>query len=489
MVNRFRFQLRQAPWWVAQATLAFVVLLVTWMPVLRMSRNFEINLNEGWNAYRARMADHGIPLYGSPPKFTSTNYPPLSFHLVGFAGRITGDYVAAGRWISLVSIVALAVLTAVFVRKLTDRWNPGIYAALTFVIWLGVFQDNRIGMNDPQLFAMTINLFGLYAYAAHRHSRKWLCVPPCICHQRVHQTQPDCLPTGYWRSPVVHTLMERTGVMDRRAGRERSGSAGAYGDHRRPYFLAHMNLSRPYYIWDFTQKVSNYVTMAQIPIAVALVWSAFHFADARRNLLMSAWICATAVALIFTSGYGVDGNIYFDSFVALTLIVGVAANDVERMLTGKRFAPWILCVTLLAPLIGIVPRLPDRWQRDRNHHRAFPYIEQQFAEIVHFLANRPGPAICHNLLICYEAGKADDFDTFAVACQFGAGKISAVEISNEIDSGRFRTVEFDGDFDRGPADGGPMGPEKLSFKNDYRVTAEYGWYRFGIPKEESPTLK
>lgn len=340
MVNRSRIQFRQAPWWVAQATLAFVALLVTWMPVLRMSRHFEINLNEGWNAYRARMADHGIPLYGSPPRFTSTNYPPLSFHLVGFAGRITGDYVRAGRRISLISIVVLALLIAVFVRQLTNRWNPGIYAALTFLIWLGLFQDNRIGMNDPQLFAMTINLFGLYAYAAHRHSRKWLCVSALAFAISVFTKHnliafplaagAHLLFTRSWRGLAIWIgVLGVTGAVLTALTMIIDG----------PYFLAHMNLSRPYYIWDFTQKVSNYATMVQIPIAVAFVWSAFHFADASRNLLMSAWICATAVALIFTSGYGVDGNIYFDSFVALTLIVGVAANDVEKMLSGNASPP------------------------------------------------------------------------------------------------------------------------------------------------------
>jgi len=490
MVNLSRVHLRKVPWWFAIAVLALVALLVTWMPVMRMSRHIEINLNEGWNAYRARMADHGIPLYGSPPGFTSTNYPPLSFHLVGFAGRLTGDYVRAGRQISLISLAVLATLIAVFVRHITDRWHPGIYAALTFLIWLGLFQDNRIGMNDPQLFGMTINLFGLYAYAGHRGSRKWLCVSALAFAISVftkHNLVAFPLAAG------AHLFLTRSwrglalwgGVFAVAATVAIALTRIVDG----PYFFAHMNLSRPYYLWDFVPKVSNYVTLVQIPLAAALVWSAFYFAEGRRNILILAWACATAVALTFTTGYGVDGNIYFDSMVALALIVGVAANDVENLLCEKRFTPWILCVTLLVPLVGIVPRLPGRWQADRNYRRAIPYIEQQFAEAVRLLASRPGPAICHDLLVCYEAGKASEFDTFAIACQFASGKISAEKITREIDPQRFPTVEFDGDFDRTPFDGEPMAPISQAFKNGYRVARESGWYRVAIPKAESPNLK
>ncbi|MBZ5606437.1 MAG: hypothetical protein LAO79_29455 [Acidobacteriia bacterium] len=59
-------------------------------PVARSFAYFNINFNEGWNAHRHAAAEAGQPLYGAPPKYTVTNYPPLSFHLIVLAGSRRG---------------------------------------------------------------------------------------------------------------------------------------------------------------------------------------------------------------------------------------------------------------------------------------------------------------------------------------------------------------------------------------------------------------
>src|SRR5436305_14003679 len=66
--------------------MAATVIALFWFPVRRSFKSVEINYNEGWNAYRAAMAASKIPLYGSAPQGfgTTTAYPPLSFHLIGW---------------------------------------------------------------------------------------------------------------------------------------------------------------------------------------------------------------------------------------------------------------------------------------------------------------------------------------------------------------------------------------------------------------------
>lgn len=73
----------------------------------------QINYNEGWNAYRQQAAASWQPLYVMPPGLDITNYPPLSFHLVGLLGRHFGDVVLVGR---LDTLLALAVIGFVVVR-------------------------------------------------------------------------------------------------------------------------------------------------------------------------------------------------------------------------------------------------------------------------------------------------------------------------------------------------------------------------------------
>src|SRR5438105_964734 len=105
-------------------------------PLARTASYLEVNYNEGWNSYRQQMAAEGTMLYALPPEYATTNYPPLSFHLVGFLGKLTGDMTAAGRWVSLASLLAVAVLIAALTQLWSGHWHLGAYAAILFVIWL-----------------------------------------------------------------------------------------------------------------------------------------------------------------------------------------------------------------------------------------------------------------------------------------------------------------------------------------------------------------
>src|SRR4051812_40925494 len=86
---------------VCQVVLALAFL---WFPVLRLSAFQEVNYNEGWNSYRQQLSAQGLLLYALPPDYAVTNYPPLSFHVIGLLGKLTGDVNAAGRWVALVSL-------------------------------------------------------------------------------------------------------------------------------------------------------------------------------------------------------------------------------------------------------------------------------------------------------------------------------------------------------------------------------------------------
>lgn len=104
-------------WLIAIAALALFTALTAAYPIFRTFADFDIKFNEGWNATRATMVLRGIPLYGAPPQYTITNYPPLPFHLIALAARLTGDVNAADRYVSLLSLAAIAMLIAAIVRR------------------------------------------------------------------------------------------------------------------------------------------------------------------------------------------------------------------------------------------------------------------------------------------------------------------------------------------------------------------------------------
>ncbi len=368
----------QIPWLIAFLILVILTMVTVSYPLIRTFAHIEINYNEGWNAYRAQMAQRGIPLYGAEPSSVVTNYPPLSFHFVGFVGRITGDVVAAGRYVSLASLLVIGIFIAAIVRRFTSGGQAGTYAALSFIVWLAIFQPDRIGMDDPQLFATTFGLLGLYLYVSRPDSNRWLCLSAvafAVCVFSKHNLLALPMAVG------AHMLL--TSSFKRGSFRRLTVWAGALavagvalllitlrvdGVH----FLAHLTAPRPYSTDEMLPKIGKYLQIFQVPLAAAVVWSLWNFANLSRNLLALALVAAHVIAFGFSGGYGVDGNIFFDCIILLAIITGIALADVAEMVQTRRLGGIILTVLLLAPMSGVIPLLPDRIARDYQDARDSP---------------------------------------------------------------------------------------------------------------------
>src|SRR5215468_7297785 len=80
-----------AAWKIAFAVLTLLLLALIWFPLAKLPAHYEMGPNEGFNSYFQAAAASGAKVYGSPPEFWYANYPPLSFHIVGWIGKITGD--------------------------------------------------------------------------------------------------------------------------------------------------------------------------------------------------------------------------------------------------------------------------------------------------------------------------------------------------------------------------------------------------------------
>jgi hypothetical protein len=61
---------------------------------------------------------------------------------------------------------------------------------------------------------------------------------------------------------------------------------------------------------------------------------------------------------------------------------------------------------------------------------------------VKFLQSRPGPALCEDLLLCYDAGKPPLYDAFYTNSQMMIGRLSGSEVLDYVQSSRFPTIEL-----------------------------------------------
>src|SRR5271168_1176766 len=140
-------------WWWAAALIAMgcCVAVVAWFPLAALTSLPSLNYNEGWNAYRQQMAFLGQPLYGQPPTLWITNYPFLSFHIIGALGGRIGNMVVAGRILAFISLVLIAVFSGGIVKAMTHSSRGGIYAGLCLFLWIATFTPDRRAMDDPEL--------------------------------------------------------------------------------------------------------------------------------------------------------------------------------------------------------------------------------------------------------------------------------------------------------------------------------------------------
>src|SRR4051794_20526223 len=145
-------------------------LFLVW-PVWRAFFPMEVWGNEGWNAYHAAQAMRGAAqLYPPPDGLVANNYPPLSYYLMGWLGRLFGDPLYVGRALSILSTLAIGAATTAVVRQFGGSRAAGLIAAFWFVATMARFFEFYVGMNEPQLLNLAVMSAG-FAWFFKRHGQ------------------------------------------------------------------------------------------------------------------------------------------------------------------------------------------------------------------------------------------------------------------------------------------------------------------------------
>jgi hypothetical protein len=424
--------------------LGVLTLAALWYPVQRISQSADINYNEGWNTYRAEMAAHGDPLYARPPQFAVTNYPPLSFHFLGFLGKRWGGFTAAGRWAALASLAFLAIAMAALVREFAGQWRLGVYAALLFILGLAVFVPDRIAMNDPQFLGLALSFAGLLLYVRNPRSNGLLCASAIVFAVSLF-TKHNLLafPAAVGLQLLLLRAWKHFAIWLGALAAMSGGLLFLTFWWDGPYFLAHLLAPRSYSIMSGWGRIEPYLLDFQILFAAALLWSVFYATSSTRNLLAIAFVLAHIIGFGFAGGDGVVENVLFDALVMVVVITAIGMGDLESKLIGLRFGNLILLLALLMPYLGIFALLPRILYNQHQASQVRPQLDGEFRQAVAFLQNRPGPALCEDLLLCYDAGKPPFFDAFYVNSQLKIGRLRESDVLAYVDGTRLPTIEIE----------------------------------------------
>ncbi|MGI4794276.1 MAG: ArnT family glycosyltransferase [Janthinobacterium lividum] len=396
--------------------------------VLRCVLDVQINYNEGWNAYRQQAAALGQPLYGTPPGFAVTNYPPISFHLVGFLGWFCGDMVLAGRLTSLLAIALIALVLSRIGRCLSGSGAVGACCGLCWLAGVEFWTPERIGTNDPQLLAIAFQAVGLLAFLRQpARSRFLLAAAMLIAVGLFTKHNLLALPVGMTLSLAVRAAWRELAVwiLAGAASCVVLFAATIAVDGR--LFLANMLTPRAFLPAQELTMSLSYMLFAAPVLVAAAAWAWRERGSAVSSLSLS-WIASLLEIVAFAGGDGVAGNIFQDAIMMSALLQPLALQQLlaqRHAGAGRRSSGGLLVwLSLMVVPLFLVERVPATW-------RAWHALSQQqvgFRQGVALLRDQSGPVMCETLLLCFRAGKPSAFDAYYVQDEIRLGRLSASTI-------------------------------------------------------------
>jgi hypothetical protein len=438
---------------------ALCAAILIWSAARPLYRAFlftEIDYNEGWNAYNAQTVALHQPLYPTAIGWTAVNYPALSFHLVAFLSRFTGEYLFTARVLSLVGLCLSAVLGGAIVWQTTRSRSAALLTGFFLFAWFCAVADSYVGMDDPQVLAQAFFLAGLYVYLRGDRSN-WSPEAAALLFVIGGNIKHNLIEFPF---AVLLDLLIST---PRKA--LRFGAAGAtlaalsvlltvWIDGSS--YVACMLSPRNYDAMDGVDAMLQLPINSTLPVLAAFAALFFCWKDACRRVLALLLGCALAVNTVFSGGSGVDINGTFGSMLAMGLLCGVLAAELARLQIGRFSGPspllafTVFFLSLAIPIVRLGNARTDQlMQADREG-------ASRFAAEIAFLRGQPGPAICESLLRCAYAGKPYIYDPFNATRLIGDGKLAPNWMVDRIKNHEFGAIQMYNDVDDKLADPEPQ---------------------------------
>ncbi|HVJ53255.1 MAG TPA: hypothetical protein VM689_12380 [Aliidongia sp.] len=441
--------------------IAIAIALITILSASRIwliPTHFSSDPNEGWNAFQASRAFGTGPLYSGPQALIGNNYPPLSFYLVGWAGRLLGDPIVAGRIIALLAVLAVAGCIFVAVRRFSVAGScaPTIGALLFLAFNVTLFRS-YLCMNDPQWLAHALMMAGIALLIPNRPY-----APPItgnlvvaallvvaggiVKHNLVAFPLAATLwlalhhrrSLALWIGTAVTALLLSAALCYR-----------AYGID----FFADLVFVDRHYSWLRMILRSTPVVLATLPLLIVsagLVRD--RKSDSRLDLLLIAIAISVPLGILQRSGQGVDRNAHFEALIALCTAAAVALPRRRAAFDKPVFAqplPW-----LILPLLVILPTSLDA---EVIEIAGSASAEASWKRLEDRIAATPGKVACETPALCYWAGKSFEIDFFLYG-QRVALRHDAGALQRAIDEHRFAAIEMDSAANVPPGGGEVVNP-------------------------------
>lgn len=423
---------------VAVALLCALALFSALLPLYRAQFLFEININEGWNAYHADAAAAGGTLYPAPDQLITNNYPPLSYYLLAALAPLLGGPLFAGRAVSFIALCVVAAALYAMLRVLGVRRLFAVAAAASyFGVTCRLFMQHP-AVNDPQLLADAIASVGFLWFLQNWWRGGGHFLGPAAVMVCAVFTKQNVLAFPFTAFAVL-CLEDRKGAL-RFAATGIVLAAGGLLFSRwlfGPAFLFNLFSPRPYELANSLKVIEDFHRIAPAVIAWGLY--AAQGRDGRRARMVTV-LCASALleGMVVRGAKEVHYNAEFDFVIAVHLALGLALERLPAFALARRFGADRLRVALIAAcaLRLLVAELTERENllspTYRDQLRQAERITRAEAERV---AALPGPVFCDITLICYLAGKPFAVDPVNVPLRIESGALPADIVARKLAAG------------------------------------------------------
>lgn len=423
-----RLSFRTVDTYAALATLTVVTALSVARIVPVLNTHIWLKGNEGWNAYHSVAAMSGGLLYPGQDGLFFNNYPPLSYYLVGLAGRLNGDIVVAGRVLSLIAFLAVTGLIFGLTRRMGCANPSAALAGLTFAAPMAI-ATGYVGINEPQLVGHAISLAAVPIVWREPRRPAAIVVAALLLTLGVfvkHNLIVLPLAVLVWLllfdRPAARWLLLSGAIL---------GAVGLgfcfvqYGANLVDQILS----PRPYSLLRAAFMSLEWLKTGCVALALAAI--ALVLAPRDRHAIFCEIYAVIAIILggLWAGGDGVNVNILFDATIALAMTSGLV------MKTWPAVPRLLYVVPVVVQVVAFA---------DASWFTLNPYAERQAdtARVVAILRERPAPVVCQSLVLCFWAGQPATVDLVGLRQRYRLGSRDEQEFIAWLDAHRFTAIQL-----------------------------------------------
>jgi hypothetical protein len=429
----------------------FCAILLVADNVLSIGFAFEKNYNEGWNVYNTeRFFNHEL-IYDAN-YWRVNNYPIGSFLVIAATDLLVDNLLLSGRIVALISLATIAVLAAVATRRFGGDHLDAVFGGGCALGFCYLVAPSWLIVDDPQSLGEAVMLGALVSYISRPLDRLSLlrtaflvalagftkhnlvAIPVAITLDLALRS-PRRMP--FWLACCGGFAVGFLGLTQVVAG----GS-----------FIEHLLSPRIFTWYGVRYHLMKYLRLFKFPL-VAIIFGSRLVCSGDRGVLAAWGIVSVAVAAIFSGFEGTSYNMFQDAAVFLGVAAGIMLYELRLHIAASgdvhgRFTQVVVGVLALLLAQPILARTPDavvkvfdgRTLLDSNRR-----AEEAFLADARYIAERPGPAICESLLLCYMAGKSFVLDPFNSRQYILAGKLDEGELIRRIVAREFGVIQVRAD--------------------------------------------